>query len=212
MAATGENSNVVLQAIARHINCLGDDNRNTRRNALQNLKAETLNRKEPLEASDLKIILNELLKPLLKSFSDPVEKCRELSINMVLSFMKLLQDQENFLSYIIPVLVQRLGQQEMVEPSEEIRANLIELLMFLIESNKSKIGVYVDDSVRILQRTIVDPFPEVKKESCKCTSLLAQSSPHYFYMQSESLVKPLLLSIAHQHSKVRVIVVETIGM
>jgi hypothetical protein len=46
------------------------------------------------------------------------------------------------------------------------------------------------------------------QESCKCSCLLAKTIPDQFYYQAESLVKPLLLSIAHQHSKVRLAVLE----
>ncbi|XP_005100812.1 dynein assembly factor 5, axonemal [Aplysia californica] len=211
MAATHENSSVVLQGIARHVNCLGEENRNTRKNALLGIQKDTVKRRPPLDSPDLQLVFSEIMKPLLKAFSDPVEKCRELSVEMVLSFMRNVPTCESYLSYIFPVLVQRLGQQEISEPSEEIRLLLIELVMLMVKSSSANIGVYVDDCVRILQRTIVDPFPEVRKESCKCASLLAKSSPQYFYMQSESLVKPLLLTLSHQHSKVRTIVVETIG-
>lgn len=211
MAATDENSNAVLQGLARHVNCLGEENRNTRRNALMSIKKETVDRKPALENTELQLVFSELLKPLLKSLSDPVEKCRELSISILFSFFRRASNPENYLSYTIPVLVQRLGQQEITEPSEEIRLQLLEFLVFIIESCGKKIAVYVEDCVRILQRTILDPYADVKKESCRCSSLLAKSSPEHFYMQAESLVKPLLMCIAHQHSKVRVIVVETIG-
>ncbi|CAI9611926.1 unnamed protein product, partial [Staurois parvus] len=65
--------------------------------------------------------------------------------------------------------------------------------------------------VRIFQRTIVDPFPEVKKESCRCAANYARTIPEHFHMQSESLIKPLMQTISHQHSKVRVAVIQTTG-
>lgn len=211
MADIETNSNAVLQNLTRSVNCLGEDNRNTRKNALISIRKEIFDRKPSLPPDELDLVCSELLKPLLKSFSDPVEKCRELSIDIVHSFLKNVPDVEAKLSYVIPVLVQRLGQQEVIEPSEELRSQLVILLHFIVEKVGKAIGVYVDDSVRILQRTLVDPFPDVKKESCQCASVLAKSSPQYFYMQADTLVKPLLLSIAHQHSKVRLTIVETIG-
>lgn len=212
MATTKENSNAVLQGITRHINCLGEENRNTRRNSLLNIKKETVDRKPELEGSELKAVFSELLKPLLRSLSDPVEKCRELSISILFAFFQRVSNPEEYLSYTVPVFVLRLGQQEIVEPSEEIRLQLVEVLSFIIEKCGSKMGVYVEDCVRILQRTLVDPYADVKRESCKCSSMLAKSCPQNFYMQADSLVKPLLLNIAHQHSKVRLTIVETIGM
>ncbi|KAK6170739.1 hypothetical protein SNE40_019054 [Patella caerulea] len=211
MAALDENSNTVLQGIARHINCLGEDNRNTRKRALENIQRDTLLRDIALESIELQLIFKEILPPVLKVFSDPVEKCRELSTNIVMSFLKIVPDPEDHLSYIIPVLVQRLGQQEIVENSEEQRLLLVELLKQILEFSGKNIAMYLDDCIAILQRTIVDPYPEVKKESCRCAGYLAKKIPEHFHMQSESLIKPLLLSIAHQHSKVRAIVIEAIG-
>lgn len=73
----------VLQKLQRDINCLSDSNKTTRRRALERLRRETIGQK-PLHPSQVIAALFEaLLKPLLKSFSDPMEKCRDLSIETV---------------------------------------------------------------------------------------------------------------------------------
>ena len=58
----------------------------------------------------------------------------------------------------------------------------------------------------------MDPYPEIKKSSCACASLLAKSLPQQFHTQSESLITPLLMTVSHQHSKVRIAAVTAIGM
>ena len=68
-----------------------------------------------------------------------------------------------FLPYVIPTCVQRLGQQEIVETCEELRLLLMELLTSLVEVCKDKMAMYIDDLVKILQKTIADPFHHVKK-------------------------------------------------
>jgi len=70
-----------------------------------------------------------------------------------------------FLPYIIPTITQRLGQPEIVETSEELRLVLMESLLSVIELSQSKMSVYIDDMIKILQRTNVDPFHEVRKVS-----------------------------------------------
>lgn len=212
MACVDQNSNAVLQGIARHINCLGEENRNTRKKALEGIKKDTLQRKPALESTELQLVFSEVAKPLLKIFSDPVEKCRELSISIIREFMEKVEKPDESLPYLMPVLVQRLGQQELTEPSEENRLMLVEFLTQIVEYSGKKLSVYLDDLIRILQRTIIDPFPDVKKESCRCTSKVAKAIPEYFHMQSESLISPLLMTITHQHAKVRSLVVETIGI
>lgn len=201
----------LMQALARHINCLSEENRNTRKRALEGIKKETFGRKPALENETLKGVYDEISKQLLKVFSDPVEKCRELSIALMTEYFKAIPEAVDTLPYFMPVMVLRLGQQELTEPSEELRLTLVELLTIVVGSAKKKTGAYLDDMIKILERTIVDPYPEVKKESCRCASLLARTIPEYFHMQSEALIKPLLISISHQHSKVRVTVIEAIG-
>ena len=74
-----------------------------------------------------------------------------------------MADSSVFLPYIIPTVAQRLGQPEITEPCEELRLSLVQLLTVLTEITKSKVGLYIDDLVRIMQRTVVDQFHEVKK-------------------------------------------------
>lgn len=81
-----------------------------------------------------------------------------------------------FLPYVIPMCVQRLGQQEIIESCEELRFLMMEFLTGLVKLCKEKMSVYVDDMMKILQKTIVDPFHQLKK-----VSLMAIKS-HLLYM------------------------------
>ncbi|CAB4015757.1 dynein assembly factor 5, axonemal, partial [Paramuricea clavata] len=72
-----------------------------------------------------------------------------------------------------------------------------------------EMGIFINIFPRNQQYDTLLPIPP---ESCKYSCLLAKTIPDQFYYQAESLVKPLLLSIAHQHSKVRLAVLETVGV
>ncbi|CAH3109869.1 unnamed protein product [Porites lobata] len=209
--AEKETLEALLQSLQRDINCLADDNRGTRKRALEKISKEVFSKKSKLSASVMKTVFEEILKPVLKLFSDPTEKCRELSLQMVTEFAKQVVDMSQFLPYVIPAVVQRLGQPELVEPCEEIRLSTVEMLLSVIEICGEKVGVYIDDLIKILQRTLVDPFHDVRKESCRCTNVLAPAVPEQFYFQANSLVTPLLKSLSHQHSKVRVSCIQTLG-
>ena len=78
-------------------------------------------------------------------------------------FCHKLNTPWTFLPYIIPTLVQRLGNQEIVEPTEEIRLLHIESLSSLVDICKEHLNLYIEDLIRILERTLVDPFADVKK-------------------------------------------------
>jgi len=62
---------------------LSDENRNTRKRAIERLRRATVDAAGSLSKGELQETLEILIKHLLKSFSDPVEKCRELSIGLV---------------------------------------------------------------------------------------------------------------------------------
>ncbi|CAH1795277.1 unnamed protein product [Owenia fusiformis] len=206
-----QKSQEVLQNLTRYLNSIGDDNRNTRKRALESIRKETLGKKPPLDKAIFHHVFVEISKPILSCLSDPVEKCRELSGNFIQDSIKLLPCLEEFLPLLIPVFVQRLGQQDLVEQSEEIRLVLLETLTLIVKEANKRLAVYLDDMVTILRRTIVDPFPDVKKESCKCASALAKATQGHFHMQSESLIPSLIVTVTHQHSRVRAEAVTAIG-
>uniref|UniRef100_UPI003AAF52D3 dynein axonemal assembly factor 5 n=1 Tax=Centroberyx gerrardi TaxID=166262 RepID=UPI003AAF52D3 len=199
----------VLRGLARHLNCLNEDNKNTRKRALEAIKKETIDK--GLSSGVLQEVFSCLLKSLLKCLSDPMERCRETAIVMIGEFIRCVPKPEESLPYLMPCLSQRLGGKEILEPAEELRLSVMEMLTLTVEVCGKQLAPYLDDMINILQRTIVDPFPDVKRESCKCTVRFAKCVPEHFHMQADSLVKPLMQTIAHQHSRVRVSVIEATG-
>ncbi|XP_070838061.1 dynein axonemal assembly factor 5-like [Chaetodon trifascialis] len=199
----------VLRGLARHLNCLNEDNKSTRKRALELIKRETVDKGLP--SSVLQEVFSALLKPLLKCLSDPMERCRETAITTITEFIRCVPKPEESLPYLMPCLAQRLGEKEILEPAEELRLSAVEMLTLTLEVCGKHLAPYLNEMMNILQRTIVDPFPDVKRESCKCTVNLAKCVPEHFHMQAESLVKPLMQTISHQHSRVRVSVIEATG-
>ncbi|KAF3846359.1 hypothetical protein F7725_003437 [Dissostichus mawsoni] len=210
MAAGDEHaSSEILRGLARHLNCLNEDNKSTRKRALELIKRETVDK--GLSSCVLQELFSALLKPLLKCLSDPMERCRETALTMTTEFIRCVPKPEESLPYLMPCLAQRLGEKETLEPAEELRLLAVEMLTLTVEVCGKHLAPYLTDMINILQRTIVDPFPDVRRESCKCTINVAKSLPEHFHMQAESLMKPLMQTIAHQHSRVRVSVVEATG-
>ncbi|XP_067912661.1 dynein axonemal assembly factor 5-like [Heterodontus francisci] len=207
--AEAEQAVAVCQALSRHINCLGNESKSSRRRALEYIRAGTVEQQLPSGVQQQ--LLASLLRPLLRCLSDPAEHCRELAAQTLADFMRAVPQPHQSLPHLIPAVVQRLGQQELVEPAEEQRLALLQLLVLTVEVCGRKLASYLEDMVTILQKTIVDPFPEVKKKSCECAAKYAKFTPETFHMQSESLIKPLMQTISHQHSKVRVAVIQATG-
>lgn len=201
----------ITQRISRHINSLNDPDRTTRKKGLEGIKKELFSQSHDQKVVFITYKENQLQPSLIKLISDPVEKCRELAIALIENYVDTTNDVETVLPAIVPCLIARLGQIELVEPSEELRLQLSELATRLVSLANKRNGLYLDDYIKILRELLIDPYSEVRKEACKCASILAKSVPEHFHLQSESLIKPLLHSISHQHSRVRVAVVNAIG-
>ncbi|CAF1284107.1 unnamed protein product [Adineta steineri] len=199
----------------RNIVLLSDSNKITRQKALQSLCNDFKSR---LSDNDNNLSPpSNTLESMLKILSDPAEKNRDLALTYISMYTTKYCTEENSidkaLSLIIPALVQRLGTNDIIEPSEEIRLKSITLLYELcrIYPNGNRLGLYLNEWVIILKRTIIDPYPEVRKLSCELTSKLAAKCHEKFHLMSESLIKPIIETMKHQHAKIRVEAINALG-
>ncbi|XP_017311966.1 dynein axonemal assembly factor 5 isoform X2 [Ictalurus punctatus] len=199
----------IIRSLAPHLNCLNGCEKRTRKRALDDIKKETI--EKGLSSTVLQEVFACLLKSLLRCLSDPSERCREVSIQIIGDFIRCVSNPESSLPYIMPSLAQRICGKETVEPAEELRLSMMEVLSLIVEVCGRHLAPYLDDMIKILQKTITDPFPDVIKESCKCTVHFARIVPDHFHMQAECLVKPLMQTISHRHSRVRMAVIEATG-
>ncbi|KFO81788.1 HEAT repeat-containing protein 2, partial [Cuculus canorus] len=85
------------------------------------------------------------------------------------------------------------------------------LLGLLLQRGGASVAPFLTDVIGVLQAALLDPYPEVRRESCRCAVACAQAVPEHFHMQSESLIKPLMQTISHQHYRVRVDVIQATG-
>ncbi|XP_067005743.2 dynein axonemal assembly factor 5 [Anabrus simplex] len=197
-------------SLSKLCSSLQSNDKKKRKNTLLELRHSVFS-----ENSDMTIEerIQHVFKSVLRCLSDQVEACRELALTILLDIVKYVpEDDVQYLTYIIPVLLQRLGCDEIQEKSEEIRLSLMEFIHFMLRKFKpSDLACYVNDLLQIFTRTIVDPFPKVKTASCECVSDLAKTVPAQFYSRCESVVKPLLQNFSHQHSKVRFAAIAAIG-
>ena len=97
--------------------------------------------------------VSEIHKAILRLFADPVEKCRELSATYVGEILRKTSRPEVHLPYVIPTLVERLGGKEIVEACEEIRLQLVDMLVEIVERVGNQIAPYIDDVVKVTFRS-----------------------------------------------------------
>ncbi|KAM5300602.1 dynein axonemal assembly factor 5 [Glossophaga mutica] len=157
-----------------------------------------------------------LLPRLLRCLADPAEGCRALAAHLLALGLRRAARPRDALPRLLPALAARLAGPDPArrpppEACEELRLALVQLLRLAVDLGGAALAPHLDDAVRALRCTILDPFAAVRRESCECAAALARATPDHFHMQAESLVGPLMQSIAHQHWKVRVAVLEATG-
>lgn len=208
---TGTASSAVTQALNKFVQSQKDSNKMVRKNGIDGLKKQLIENFKPAKSASALDFTNDSLKFILKlalsSLNDPAEKCRELSadiLKILLENMSSWSDEST--SAVILALNQRLAGREVKETSEEIRLQLYNLLVQLVEMKTSAqmhtFEIHLTELVALMQNAIADSYPEVKKVGCQCARLVANRlSKGNFHMQSETLVKTLLANIVHQHSR-----------
>ncbi|NXW13105.1 DAAF5 factor, partial [Circaetus pectoralis] len=211
MAAAGAAE--VAQALSRPLSCLRepDCGRAARLRALEAIRAEVQER--PLSAAVVQEVFGaQLVRPLARCLAgDAAERCRELALQLLCHGLSRGDRPGEALPVLLPALAQRLCPPQGFEPSEELRLGLVQLLSLLLQRCGASVGPYLTDVIRILQATLLDHYAEVRRESCRCAVACAQAVPEHFHMQSESLIKPLMQTISHQHYRVRVDVIQATG-
>ncbi|XP_023943230.2 dynein axonemal assembly factor 5 [Bicyclus anynana] len=204
-----ENPKGVLE---QYLTALQSESKIVRRNGLVKINEEIF--ENPLNVDcDLTLVFPEIYAHILKSFSDTSEACRDCAITIMSNFIDQLPLNDYYLTYILPVIVRRIGCPETVEESEEIRLVLIQLVHKIIQKYKGThlLTPFINEFTSILTKTSTDPYPKVKLEVCDCIILLTKVLQRDFHFQSESYVKPVLSNFAHQHFRVRVAAVRAIG-
>uniref|UniRef100_A0A8C3TCU0 Dynein axonemal assembly factor 5 n=1 Tax=Chelydra serpentina TaxID=8475 RepID=A0A8C3TCU0_CHESE len=203
----------VVQALGRHLNGLQEPGREARLRALRAIRAEVQER--PLSAPVLQeVFAKQLLRPLVRCLvGDPAERCRELAVQLTYHGLSHGARPAEALPCLLPALAQRLcpPQGQSHEPCEELRLALIQVLGLLLELCEAALAPYLPEVIHILQATLLDPYPEVKRESCRCAAASARAMPEHFHMHSEFLIKPLMQTVSHQHFRVRVAVIQATG-
>ena len=79
------------------------------------------------------------------------------------SFSNSVEDASAYLPLVMPIIAARLGTPEIIEPSEELRLKYVAYLSSVVDICAAKMAPYLSDMISILQWTLVDPYPEVKK-------------------------------------------------
>jgi len=174
-------------------------------------------------------MLPHLLKPLLKRLSDKVEKNRELAILILKEFFSKVEDLTLAFPYLFPVLLERLNavniegtdglpeqmmpptaqkaqtMTEIIEPSEEVRLQIAELMSIIVSSTIPEcFRAYLDDVSNILRALCMDPAGEVIYEGCHALQQFCENCNDLLLHFCTNLGRSTFTALTHKHAKVRI--------
>mmetsp|Transcript_22047 Transcript_22047/g.43353 ORF Transcript_22047/g.43353 Transcript_22047/m.43353 type:complete len:919 (+) Transcript_22047:120-2876(+) len=216
----------VVARFQRDLNCLSEDDRTTRTNALKRLNEAAFGRRtaDELEVDGARdtLLQHGLLQALAGRISDPAEKCRELSIAMLTQF--ILDDAtsrtssspakghalspatvDSLASVAIESMQPRLCEIPFPESSEEIRLALIELLSVLLDHTSAHKALERNFAgvCKVLTKASTDTFPDSKKVCALCVVKVCTGFGDIAHREFETMLDAMASNLMHQHAKVR---------
>lgn len=174
-------STEIAQSLNKFNQALKDDNKMQRINALKKILSQLKTSYKTTDPTVLKFTteaVKSIFKASLNVLNDPIEKCRELTCELLLLVLESEQSWDaDMTGSLVMIAFQRLGGSVVKESSEEIRLLMFGIIERLLElksdKNKSVMEIHLQEFVSILINGLEDQFPEVKKSACRCCKILA---------------------------------------
>lgn len=218
-----------LAYLQRDINCLAEDALGVRVSSLQKLERVLVKQIESLPTDTVDLVAEATLKPLLKRMKDKSEKCREMAVRILRSLVENVSDLSVLLGYVFPMLVARLGCEDLdgvahlpeamrpdkeqrpteigrpVEESEEVRLELAKFVAALLaRCNANQVYSWVDEATGLIRAQAMDPFHEVKTLACETMMSFCYNHTEMLLHFAPDLGRSLTSCLVHNHAKIRI--------
>ena len=161
-----ESATTLLLKFQRDINRTSDSDRMTRKRGFQKLLDDLPWKSNKQRASLEGLFVAHLLSPLIAGVSDPVEKCRELSLSILKASIGIASTalSHEVIVRIIRCLCDRIGDVPFLETSEELRLQVIELITLILNHPACpKTADVADVVLGALIKALTDTFPAAKR-------------------------------------------------
>lgn len=185
-AAEAAETAELSRALSRLLPGLEADSKLGRRRALEALQRALETARPGAPAADPAAFQGPwarlLLPRLLRRLADPAESCRALAAHLLGLGLRRAARPCDALPRLLPALSARLAGPEPArrpppEACEELRLALVQLLRLAVDLGGAALAPHLDDAVRALRCTLLDPFAAVRRESCECAASLARATP-----------------------------------
>ncbi|KAJ1431238.1 armadillo-type protein [Ochromonadaceae sp. CCMP2298] len=204
----------------RDLNRTCDSDRSTRKRGLQKL-LEDIPWSKKSQREELKAFVSgSMLKLLLPRIADSVEKCRELTLQILKRCLEKCTDISYDCQMELTVnLCARLGELPFPEPAEELRLLVLEVLALVqlhptlasLGAGSEGVSAVEEKMVQMLTKGLTDGFPSSKRAGAELLCAVCPSSPAVVRAYCRPLLKALQTNAAHQHSKTRSVTLQAVG-
>eukprot|EP00605_Chrysophyceae_sp_TOSAG23-4_P001609 GSChrysophyteH1.ASY1.ANO1.1769.1 assembled CDS len=205
-----EKYEALLSKFQRDINRTQDPDRSTRRRGIQKLL-------DDLPWTGKVVTFKNLGYSLI---SDPVEKCRELSLHLLKKvFENITGLKIAVCCAILSALASRVSSNPFSEAAEELRLQVTEILCLGVEythkahlkDERPYVRGLLDDLLLAATRALQDSFPSVKRTCASLLVELARIAPTPVRRNYRKICIGLSSNCSHQHSKTRNISLQAMG-
>lgn len=181
-------------------NNIQHDERTTRQNSLKKVLELCSSEKTQSEAA---FLFDHFYLHIIKCYADKYESCRCLAVEIISTLLQTLPGNDFYVEIIVPVITRRVGQKEIIEDSEELRLQLVQQLLQIIdkfpanELNGDRLKNSYNNIIDVLLKTLRDPYVNVQRECCAIVKSLAKATPS-FHCRAETLADPLIALLKHR--------------
>lgn len=159
-----------------------------------------------------------------------MEKNRELAGLIIMEFFRRSDDLTMSIPYLMPILIDRLNAEdlegvegmpdnvkppiatkpqimkELVEPSEEVRLILAEIVTIIVSQTVFDcLRAYIDTFVTIIRALCMDPYGAVIVEGCNAMiEFCANGTDQFLLHFAEGMARSLFTAFTNKHAKVRI--------
>lgn len=167
-------------------------------------------------AEQVVLLFDQAYLHIIKCYADKYESCRCLAVEIISNLLRTLPENGYYVEVIVPVIVRRIGQKEIIEDSEELRLQLVQQLLQIIdkfavnELKGDQLKNSYNDIIDVLLKTLRDPYVNVQRECCSIVRSLANATPS-FHCRAESLADPLIMLLKHRQWLSRIEAIKALG-
>jgi hypothetical protein len=160
------------------------------------------------------IIQGTMHNPLFLNLNNPIDKCRELALEIIRKTAKISSVVHKLLLTLVSTITsRRTNMSQNMETKEKIRIKIFDILdgPILYKTEQNTLAIASKELKTIISWGLEDSYHEIIISACNILChLVIKLRPFNLPSVSDSIMKKLFVNLSHCHSKVRQRTVESL--